>query len=155
MEIFDIKELVDKLTEKDIIKYLSVLNDLTNVYNDDDELKFLIRNFKDYVNSLLPNMHIYIMMKNNDIIGSGSLVVENKIIHGFGKVGHIEDVVIEKSQQNKGYGKLLLNHLIKKGKEFNCYKVVLNCEDENLGFYEKIKPSDIAIKVSRKVSYYF
>tara|TARA_B100000161_G_C33240601_1_gene276845 strand:- start:46 stop:513 length:468 start_codon:yes stop_codon:yes gene_type:complete len=155
MEIFNIKELVDKLTEKDIIKYLSVLNDLTNVYNDDDELKFLIRNFKDYVNSLLPNMHIYIMMKNNDIIGSGSLVVENKIIHGFGKVGHIEDVVIEKSQQNKCYGKMLLNHLIKKGKEFNCYKVVLNCDDDKIGFYEKIKPSDTSIKVSIKVSYYF
>ena len=155
MEIFDIRLIIDKLTENDIIKYLSVLNGLTNVYNDDDELKFLIRNFKDYINSLLPNMHIYIMINNNVFIGSGSLVVENKIIHGFGKVGHIEDVVIDESHQNKGYGKLLLDHLIKKGKEFNCYKVVLNCDDDKLGFYEKIRPSDTSIKISRKVSYYF
>ena len=155
MEIFNIKEIIDELTEKDIIKYLSVLDNLTNVYNDNDELKFLIRNFKDYINSLLPNMNIYLLIENNEIVGSGSLVIENKIIHGFGKVGHIEDVVIEKSQQNKGYGTMLLDHLIKKGKEFNCYKVVLNCDDDKIGFYEKIKPSDTSIKVSRKVSYYF
>ena len=155
MEIFDIKDKLDKLSEKDILKYLNVLNCLTNVYNSDDELKFLIRDFKDYINLLPKNMHIYIIILDDNIIGSGTLVVENKIIHGFGKVGHIEDVVIETKYQNKGYGKSLLDFLIKKGKEFKCYKVVLNCDDDKLSFYEKIQPSDTSIKVSRKVSYYF
>lgn len=155
MNIFELKDLVNNFTEKNIISYISVLNCLTNVYNNEDELEFLIENFKDYVLSLPENIKIFIIFEMNDIIGSGTLVIESKIIHGFGKVGHIEDIVIDNKYQSKGYGSKLINFLIEKSKDMGCYKVVLNCEDDKVSFYEKNTPENCRFKISKKVSYYF
>ena len=155
MNIFELKDLVNNFTEKNIISYISVLNCLTNVYNNEDELKFLIENFKDYVLSLPDNIKIFIIFEMDDIIGSGTLVIESKIIHGFGKVGHIEDIVIDNKYQSKGYGSKLINFLIEKSKDMGCYKVVLNCDDDKVSFYEKNTPENCNFKVNRKVSYYF
>ena len=155
MNIFELKDLVNNFTEKNIISYISVLNCLTNVYNNEDELKFLIENFKDYVLSLPDNIKIFIIFEMDDIIGSGTLVIESKIIHGFGKVGHIEDIVIDNKYQSKGYGSKLINFLIEKSKDMGCYKVVLNCDDDKVSFYEKNTPEHCNFKVNRKVSYYF
>ena len=155
MNIFELKDLVNSFNEKNIISYISVLNCLTNVYDDDEELIFLIENFKDYVLSLPDNIKIFIIFEMNDIIGSGTLVIESKIIHGFGKVGHIEDIVIDNNHQSKGYGSKLINFLIEKSKDIGCYKVVLNCEDDKISFYEKNTPENCRFKISKKVSYYF
>lgn len=71
------------------------------------------------------------------IIGCGTLVIEPKFIHNCSRLGHIQDVVIDGNYQKKGLGKMLIDQLLKWARDFNCYKVVLNCHDDNIAFYEK------------------
>lgn len=71
------------------------------------------------------------------IVASGSLLIERKLIRGGAKVGHIEDVVVHDSCRGKGTGRLLLDHLIAAAKLANCYKVILDCAESNVAFYEK------------------
>lgn len=73
----------------------------------------------------------------NRIVGSGTLLVEKKIIRGCGLVGHMEDIVVDQSQRGKNLGKLIIEQLTLTGKKLGCYKVILNCSEKNKGFYEK------------------
>ena len=155
MKIININEIIEDISEKNIIEILSVLNTLTNVYNDEDELKFMIQNFKKYILELPTNINIFIIMHNNIVIGSGTIIIEQKIIHGFGKVGHIEDIVISNEYQGQGLGRKLINFLILKAKENNCYKVILGCNDDKVNFYKKtLSNKEGEIKISNQISYY-
>jgi glucosamine-phosphate N-acetyltransferase len=72
---------------------------------------------------------IYVAVGNNgQIIGSITLLVEQKFIHNGGKVGHIEDVVTRKEYSGKGVGSSLVQ---------KCYKLILDCSLDNIAFYEK------------------
>lgn len=46
------------------------------------------------------------------IVGTATLFVERKLIHGCSAAGHIEDVVVDASVRGKGVGRLLVERLI-------------------------------------------
>ena len=53
-------------------------------------------------------------------------------------MGHIEDVVTDKNYRNMGYGKIIVERLVRIAlDEKICYKVVLNCKEELDSFYTK------------------
>lgn len=85
------------------------------------------------------NAQTYVVrnISTNKIVGTGSLLVEKKFIHKLSSVGHIEDIVIDSSVRGFGLGKQLIDHLVNLAKEKGCYKVILNCSDKNIKFYEK------------------
>ena len=85
------------------------------------------------------NINITNDVSNNDenIIGSATILIETKIIHNFGKVAHIEDVIVDNNYRGKGLGKMLINKCINYAKDHDCYKIILNCSDKNIPFYEK------------------
>lgn len=106
----------------------------------------LFSDFTDYVNKLDSSHKIFIIEylnldepENNQtmIIGTATILIETKIIHNFGKVGHIEDVIVDNTFRGKGLGKLLIQKCIEYAKSCDCYKVILNCSDENINFYTK------------------
>lgn len=72
-----------------------------------------------------------------DVVATGMLLVEEKLIHECGLVGHIEDIAVREDQQGKQLGKILIDHLSMLGKTAGCYKVILDCDEKNVGFYEK------------------
>lgn len=117
--------------EINLKNYLNLLNQLSNttVY---DEKKFF-----NFVDNLPENIRIYLLYDEEKIVGSGTLLIENKIIHNFKNVGHIEDIVVDKNIRGKGYGKIIINHLIDESKNLDCYKIILNCSNEYKLFYEK------------------
>ena len=86
---------------------------------------------------------IIICYKNNplspefDIIASGTIIIEPKIIRGGKPVGHIEDIVISSSYRGKGLGQDILELLIQEGREKNCYKIILDCLENLEAFYSK------------------
>lgn len=93
--------------------------------------------FNDYVSSLHTNHQIIVIEHNsNDIIGSSTIFIETKLIHNFGKVAHIEDVIVHTEFRGKGLGKLLLDKCIEIAKQNECYKIILDCSDNNCKFYE-------------------
>jgi len=71
------------------------------------------------------------------LIASATLLVERKFIHECGKVGHIEDVVVDSAYRGQNLGVLIIKELLHLGEESGCYKVILDCADANVGFYEK------------------
>lgn len=74
---------------------------------------------------------------SNKIIATGTLLIEPKFIHNCGKVGHVEDIVTSKKCNGKGLGKKIINQLTERAKINDCYKVILDCSEHNVGFYEK------------------
>jgi len=71
------------------------------------------------------------------IIASASLILEPKFRYTE-KCGHLEDVCVAKAHQGKGVGKKLISHVVQYAKKKKCYKVILNCNDQNLPFYTKL-----------------
>jgi glucosamine-phosphate N-acetyltransferase len=71
------------------------------------------------------------------IVGSVTIFIETKLIHNFGKVAHIEDVIVDNTCRGKGLGKILVRKCIDYARIHDCYKIILNCSDENIPFYEK------------------
>ena len=127
----------EKLKAQDINKdYLFLLSQLTSV----DYETLNKENIKNFLNNL-NNNHVIFLMKdsknNNKIIGSITIIIEHKIIHGFSKVGHIEDVVVDINYRGQKLGKKLINYAVGLCKDKGCYKVILDCNNENIKFYEK------------------
>jgi glucosamine-phosphate N-acetyltransferase len=91
-------------------------------------------------NKISKNSHqiIYVAEENSKIIGSASILIEQKFIHDGGKVGHIEDVAVRKEYQGKGVGKKIVVALLKYAEKQGCYKTILDCTDELIPFYENI-----------------
>ncbi len=75
---------------------------------------------------------------NEKIVGTTTLFIEIKFIHNGGKVGHIEDVVVDKNHQGKGIGEKIVKYLLNEAQKRGCYKTILDCTDEVKPFYEKI-----------------
>ena len=118
-------------------KILNLLSQLTSIYDEQGEV-ITKKDYNFFFNNLQSNIHIYVLQDdNNELVGMAKLIIEEKLIHGGSKVGHIEDLVVDEKFRGKGYGKILLDYLIKKSKYFKCYKTILNCKLSNVGFYEK------------------
>ena len=76
--------------------------------------------------------------KTNKIVASGTIFVEQKLIRNYGKVGHIEDIVVDESMPWIWFGQeIMIEYLSDIGKDLECYKCILDCDDKNTGFYER------------------
>jgi glucosamine-phosphate N-acetyltransferase len=93
-------------------------------------------------------IQVYVIEYQNRIIGSGSLLIEPKFIHGHSLVGHIEDIIIDKEYRGKGLGRTLIEKLTSVAKSTGCYKVILNCNQNNVPFYEKLGFSKNEVKMN-------
>ena len=95
---------------------------------------------RDILKKILENENhiIHVAELNGKIVGSTTLLIEQKFIHEGGFVGHIEDVVVNKEFEGQGIGMKLVLSLLDVAKERKCYKTILNCEDKLIPFYEKI-----------------
>ena len=76
------------------------------------------------------------MEYENVIIGSGTLLIEEKMTYGGCKMGHIENILISENMRGKNLGTLLMNELIKIADKKKCYRVDLVCEKQLYKFYE-------------------
>ena len=84
------------------------------------------------------NIFVIENVDNADVIASGTLLIEPKLIHSFGYAGHIEDIIVDKSYRGCGLGKIIVSYLIEHAKILKCYKVILNCSDKYVKFYKKL-----------------
>jgi glucosamine-phosphate N-acetyltransferase len=72
------------------------------------------------------------------VIGTTTLLVEPKFIFNGARVGHIEDVAVKSEYQGLGVGFALVKHATEKAASMGCLRTILDCSDENRGFYEKL-----------------
>ena len=96
-----------------------------------------------YWNSLHDTYYPYVITiptpqhSNTIIVGTGMLLIERKLIHNCGKVGHIEDIVINNTYRGNNLGKILVGFLTDLARDNQCYKVILDCDTNNEEFYHK------------------
>lgn len=88
-----------------------------------------------------------IINEQDEVVATGMIVIEEKLIHGCGLVGHIEDIAVREDQQGKQLGKVLIECLTELGKEAGCYKIILDCDPSNTGFYKKCGYSEAGIEM--------
>ena len=76
---------------------------------------------------------------SNLVVGTTTLLVEQKFIGKGMKVGYIEDVSVKKGYERQGIGRKLVSFATDYAiqKEL-CSKVLLYCSKSNVVFYEKI-----------------
>ena len=89
----------------------------------------------------------FVYLLENTIVGYGSLVFETKIRGG--RVGHIEDIVVNSRYRGKNIGIKIIHHLIEESKKRKCYKVSLVCKENNVVFYQKCGLSIDGISMSK------
>jgi len=70
-------------------------------------------------------------------IGMITLIIEQKIIHSGRSVGHIEDLVVDKNHRGTGIAEKLIEYAINMSTFNNCYKLILDCDDNLVHFYKK------------------
>jgi glucosamine-phosphate N-acetyltransferase len=73
--------------------------------------------------------------KPASIVATSSILIESKFLHCGSKVGHIEDVVVDKNARGSGLGQKIVEHCIEYARKNGCYKVILDCSNKNVPFY--------------------
>ena len=126
---------IRKLEEKDLFRgFLTSLDSLKKASDlNEDKAKDVFNKIKSN-----PNHIVFVVILDDKVVGSTTLLIEPKFIHQGGKVGHIEDVVIAKEVQGSGIGEKLINFILDYAKKNDCYKTILDCSDDVKPFYEKI-----------------
>ena len=68
----------------------------------------------------------------DQIVAVGCVFIEQKFLRGLGKVGHIEDIAVNKNVQGKKLGLRVIQALTAISEAEGCYKTILNCSDDNI-----------------------
>lgn len=134
MTSFIVRRIEDTDFENGFFETLSNLTTVGDIQINGDKMEI--------VNRVLQNQNCFIFVaeetENHTIIGTATLLIEQKFIHNGGKVGHIEDVATRAGYEGIGVGKKIINKLIEISKDNQCYKIILDCDDKVIKFYEKI-----------------
>ncbi|KAJ1306763.1 hypothetical protein OPQ81_007749 [Rhizoctonia solani] len=80
---------------------------------------------------------VIIDTSNDQVVGTGTVFLEHKLIRNLGLVGHIEDIVVSPKMQGKKLGLRIINTLTHISENQGAYKTILNCSNENIPFYQK------------------
>ena len=109
----------------------------------DEELK------EDLINSIM-NDNIMVLEDENRIVG----YIQYEIREKHAKTMWVDQLVIDKQYQKKGYGKLLLDKVIELAKQENCERIELECwafNDNAVGMYNHIGFSEQRVKLEKKL----
>jgi glucosamine-phosphate N-acetyltransferase len=131
---FEVREIELGDLKNGYFSTLKNLSDLGNVEGNREKAEQILNNINA---NPLHRIFVAIDKQTAEVIGATTLLVEQKFIHGGGKAGHIEDVVTRKGFEGLGIGSALISHALHFARTVGCYKVVLDCSDSNIRFYQK------------------
>tara|TARA_B110000259_G_scaffold44786_2_gene51925 strand:- start:2 stop:421 length:420 start_codon:yes stop_codon:yes gene_type:complete len=119
--------IIRKILLKDYNNYIKLI---------DSNITF--EKFSNFINNILNDKHIILVIEDeNELIGTGTLLIEDKITYGGCKLGHIENIFIHENCRGLKLGIKLVDELIKIAKKECCYRIELNCDESLIKFYEK------------------
>src|SRR5215831_2653220 len=131
---FEVREISSKDLLRGFFETLLNLAEVGRIREDQENAKKILREITSY-----PFCKIFVAVnKDGEIVGSNTLLIEQKFIHNGGKVGHIEDVVTRKGYEGMGIGTALVDRSLGFATQMKCYKVILDCSENNVPFYKKI-----------------
>jgi len=136
-----------KLIGDDYVEYLSIISEFRPTFFTNDQFLETLQ----YANAY---SEIWVMLIDNAMVATGTIMYERKYIFDNSCLAHIEDVCVREKCRNKGYGKEIVNHLMNRAKERGCYKVTLDCNTSNIPFYEKCGLEQRGVQMSQLTSNY-
>ena len=122
--------IIRKLNFCDTNKYIKLIKKFRNIELNEKQYHKSLKKIKE-------NGDIIICEYDNKIIGTLTVLIEQKFIHNYAKYGHIEDVFVDKEYQNRGIASKLIHEGLKLCKQENCLKCKLNCFENLEDFYSK------------------
>jgi len=121
--------------------YLDLMYEFTNY-----KIEITQREFTKYIENNTAKILVILLPAENKIIGAGTIFKIDKLHNK--PVGQIEDVIISEKYRNLGLGKILIKKLLNIGiYHFNAYKIILNCLEKNIGFYQKIDFNVVGVEM--------
>ena len=144
MPSFDLRPLEPSDLDKG---YLSLLSQLTTVGEPSPDA--LRERLGEIQSSKCIHIRVMEDVDRSRIIASGTLFIEPKFIHNCGTVGHIEDVVVDVGYRGQGLGKSMIKGLVALAETSGCYKVILDCDEKNVHFYEQCGLKRRSIQMAR------
>ena len=96
------------------------------------------------------NDNIMVLEDEDRIVG----YIQYEIREKHAKTMWVDQLVIDKQCQKKGYGKLLLDKVIELAKQENCERIELECwafNDNAVGMYNHIGFSEQRVKLEKKL----
>lgn len=121
--------ILRQLTNKDYNEFFPLINEFRHTaFTEEEYISTFI-----YMNTF---SEIWVAELDGTLIGTGTLILEKKFIFNICTLAHIEDVCIKNEYRRMGIGKRVIQKLIERAKENKCYKITLDCSDENITFYQ-------------------
>lgn len=129
----EIRPLQSTDYDKGFPAILGQLTTVGNVSREDFE-----RRLREIQSNGLIHVRVVEDMGERSIIAAASIIIEPKFTHECGKVGHIEDVVVDASHRGCKLGAMIMDELKRVAAQEGCYKVILSCNQKNVGFYQQL-----------------
>ena len=143
--------LLRELEIEDYYKgYLVLLNYLTSCE---------IMSYENFVDTFSrikenPNHKIFVLYdyERNIIVGTCTILLEQKFTHNSAVYAHIEDLVILSSYRYQHLGERLLKKVTNYAKDKNCYKIVLKCKSQVYDFFDNKNFVDEGFAMSKTLT---
>ena len=126
-----IREIIKSDLNDGFFSLLAQLSGQTTSYNPD----LLWNEYTKHSNHITFVDEVKEAGKLASIIATSSVLIENKFLHCGSRVGHIEDVVVDRDTRGTGLGQKIVEHCIAYCRDVGCYKVILDCSNKNVPFY--------------------
>lgn len=119
--------------------YLKLLEQLDVFCDDISKERFEDRFFD--MKSCLNTYYVIVIedLSTNKVIGSATLINEQKFINNISSRGRIEDIVVDEKYRGNHLGKLLLDFLIDICKIIGCSMLSVECDDDLKSFYQQFQ----------------
>ena len=85
------------------------------------------------------DIHVIIAIdeEKDEVVGTCTVIVEQKLLRWGAKAAHIEELITRKERQGKWIGKTLVNLALDLAKQHWCYKMIADTRDELVPRFEK------------------
>ena len=120
------------LEKNDYQIYLNLMKQFRPI---NEEISF--EQFCKIYDKIFTNSEIYVARLYNKIIGSITIIFEQKFINDCALYAHIEDVIVDEKYRYLRIGSKLLEYVKNVSKEKKCFKTTLVCSKEVSLFYLK------------------
>lgn len=125
---------IRKLSKKDLknISFFETLSNLRKIKN------LSLRSAQKIFNDCQKRgIETYVAVYKGEVVGTIRLLFEAKFYHSGQLAAHIEDVSTHKKYIGQGVASALIKHVIGVCQKKESYKIILDCDNDLLKFYQK------------------
>jgi predicted GNAT family N-acyltransferase len=144
--VYNMDVHIRELEKDDYMQYIDVIGQLRPV-----DRCVSKEEFSDVYDAIFKSNKIFVALYDNNIVGSITLIIEQKFIHKLAIYTRIEDVVVDESHRNNRIGYKLVQHAIDYSNEIKSFKITLTCKKYLEKFYNRSNFSIYDIHMSQLV----